>query len=177
MSEPGSGEHAGRTVLLLRHGEASSPAGVVDRERPLSSRGRADCVRSGELCRARGLDPDLAVVSPARRARESWDAFLSGQGGAPQVRTEPGIYANTVDDLLAVLRSVDDAVRTVLLVGHNPSVGELANGIESGDGDPVVRQRLARGYPTAALAVFEVAGPWADLAEGRGRVVDLIGPG
>lgn len=164
-----------RHLLLLRHGSADSPAGVADLDRPLAARGRADSARVGELCRVRGLAVDLVAVSPARRARETWEAYARSLGGTPEVRVDPRVYANTVEDLLELVRAVDDTVRTVLLVGHNPSVGELARGL-----DPAtrthVRNRLAGGYPTATLSAFTVEGSWADLVPGGCRLADVVTP-
>jgi phosphohistidine phosphatase len=112
------------------------------------------------------LVPDCAVVSPARRAVQTWETAVPDV--APDV--EPRIYDNTVDDLLAVIRATPDGVDTLAVVGHNPSIGALAADLDDGDGDAAARADLEVGFPAAAVAVFVLSSVFADVATGTARL-------
>ncbi|WP_026256864.1 SixA phosphatase family protein [Actinopolymorpha alba] len=162
-----------RRLLLLRHGKAESPLGVSDQDRPLAGRGRRQSEYAGAECRARGVTPELVVVSPARRAWETWEWFAAGLKAAPEVDIDRRVYANTVDDLLDVINEVPDEIGTLLIVGHNPSVAGLASILDDDSSRPA-RTPLADGYPTGALAVFDLDVSWALVAPGVARLREVI---
>ncbi|WBB78229.1 histidine phosphatase family protein [Micromonospora sp. WMMD882] len=155
-----------RTLVLLRHGKAVPPDGVVDRDRPLTERGRADAVAAGAWLARHHLLPDVVICSPARRTRETWHAAASGLTGtstegapggpAPRIRYESSAYAAETADLLALLRSVEPTAGTVLLVGHNPAVSLLSIALDDGGAD-------RDGLPTGGVVVHRVTGPWSAL--------------
>lgn len=140
-------------LVLLRHAEAET-VGETDAERVLTPRGRTAAVAAGRWLAEHAV-PDLAVVSPAARARETWELAAAHLPSPPEVRVDERVYANSVADLLAVIAG---APGTLAIVGHNPSVGRLAHTLAGGSG-------LGHGYPTAAVSVFELDDPAA--ASGR----------
>jgi phosphohistidine phosphatase len=162
-----------RTLLLLRHGKAESPHGVADRDRPLARRGRRQSNFAGAECRRRGLIPDLAVVSPALRTRQTWDEFARGLGSTPPVDLDERIYANTVDGLLELAWETPDKAGTLLIVGHNPSVETFAAVLDD-DSERRATTVLVDGYPTGVLSIFEVVGPWAHLTPGMARLREAL---
>jgi phosphohistidine phosphatase len=131
--------------------------------------------RAGQACQGlpgrwwlaeRQILPDRVVVSPARRALQTWELAAAELGPSrPSTQDEPEIddrvYRNTVDDLLSVIRETPDAVSTLAIVGHNPAIQELAIALDDTSGDAAGRRELAEKYPTSAVAVFAVADPWA----------------
>ena len=150
-----------RTLVILRHAKADRPAGVVDFDRPLTERGHADAAAAGAWLGTQDIRPDLVICSPARRARQTWHGVAIGltQESAPLVRYEPQAYEAGVEALLAVLRTVDDGLGTVLLIGHNPTLSELSERLAGAAGD-------SDGLRTAGLAVHTLAAGWAGLADG-----------
>ena len=159
-----------RRLMLLRHAKSDWPEGVADHERPLASRGRDAAPVIGRYMAGQGLLPDLAVVSTARRAQETWKLASANFAMVPTTRPERRLYDATADDLLAVIRQVDRAVGAVLLVGHNPGLEDLSLRLV-GAGNPAEVARLERKFPTGALAVldFDIDG-WEQVAEGCGRL-------
>lgn len=160
-------------LLLLRHGKSGYPAGVEDIDRPLAPRGREAAARMGEAIRAAGLIPDLALVSPARRARETFELVRPVLGGIV-AREEPSIYEATSRTLLALVQGTGPEIGTLLLVGHNPAFEDLAR-LLSGDGDPDAFDRLRQKFPTAALAVIS-GEAWSGFGPGRGRLERFLTP-
>jgi phosphohistidine phosphatase len=162
-----------RTLLLLRHGKAESPSGVADKDRPLAVRGRGQSEHAGTACRTSGIAPDLVVVSPALRARDTWTAFARGLEREAEVDVDRRVYANTVDDLLEVVTTTPDDVGTLMLVGHNPSISDLALLLD----DDQSRRRgtaIADGYPTGTLTVFDLDVPWGLVGPGSGRLRAVV---
>lgn len=158
-----------RRLVLIRHAKAAQEG--VDRDRALARRGTTEAPAIGRWLAGRQLIPDRVVVSPARRARQTWelaaaDLAASGPGAAAEPELDERIYDNSVDDLLAVIRETPAAVSTVAIVGHNPAVQELAMTFDDGGGDADGRRELAEKYPTSGVAVFAVTDPWAVAAAG-----------
>ncbi len=145
-----------RTLVILRHAKAERPATADDHERPLTERGHADAAAAGRWLSAHGYRPDLVICSPARRTRQTWHAVAVAleQDTAPLVRYEPQLYLGALAEILAVLRSVDPALRTVLLIGHNPTVSALSDLLAGADSD---------GLRTTGIAVHDAPASWAEL--------------
>lgn len=164
-----------RRLLLLRHAKSDRPAGMPDLDRPLNPRGRAIAPRMGAYLADEDLRPDFALVSPALRARETWEAVRGHLGEVPSriVRT---IYEAPIAALLDAVRAAPDEARTLLLIGHNPGIQDLAQALAA-QGPRTERDRLATQFPTAALAViaFE-AGTWAAVGRGDGRLERFVRP-
>ena len=151
-------------LILIRHAKAED--GRVDIQRALTSRGRSDAAAIGRLLADAEVQPELVVVSPATRARQTWqgaqDALAAGPGPI-EVVVDERIYYNEVDALWLVLADTAPDVGCLVLVGHNPSIAEFALLLDDEQGDPDARDRLRTGYPTSGVAIFEVTGGWDAL--------------
>ena len=164
-----------RRLMLLRHGKSEWTDGVKDLDRPLAKRGREAVPRVAAHMAEEQLLPDLALVSPARRARETWHLVAPKLGEVP-VRSEPRIYEAPAEHILSVVRGVGPEVRSLLLVGHNPGFEDLAK-LLIGHGDRYAFARIARKYPTAGLAVLDFAAEdWRDVTPGSGRLDRFVTP-
>jgi phosphohistidine phosphatase len=162
-------------LLLLRHAKAV-PFGVGgDHERALTEGGREDARRMGDYLAREHLLPDFAAVSDARRTRETWELVSEGWR-KPPVRFEPRIYEAPTDTLWSLLRRSPDDMRTLLCVGHNPGVAELA--IELiGFGDRYAQARLRAKFPTCSLAILDInVDAWSQAAPGAARLDRFVTP-
>jgi len=150
-----------RTLVLLRHSKSDHPSGVSDEKRPLTARGHADAGAAGAWLARSGLRPDLVICSPAKRTRQTWHGVAVALAGdpAPQVHYEQDVYDGGAEDLLALVRAVGNDVRTVLLIGHNPSVSTLSSLL-----DPAA-DKDSDGLRTSGLAVHRAA-TWTDFKRG-----------
>jgi phosphohistidine phosphatase len=162
-------------LLLIRHAQAA--AGQVDADRPLTAPGARHAAAIGAWLTAAGVVPDRVLVSPALRAVQTWEQAGTALAEGPQPIVDPRIYDNTVEALLEVLRETPDDLGTVVLVGHNPSVGALAGVLDDGEGPGAARQALEAGFPTGAVAVFDLGVPFSGIAPGTGTLRDLAVPG
>lgn len=164
----------GLNLLLLRHAKSSwAQAGQPDHDRPLNDRGRAACALMAGHFRRQRLWPDLVLCSTARRTRQTLSLLAETLGWTGTLRHEDSLYLASARSLLHMLRTVDGA-SSVLLVGHNPGLQELAMDLAD---RPADRTRLAAKFPTAALAEYAVdGGDWSALAPSGARLVRYTVP-
>lgn len=163
-------------LILLRHAKSAWPEGVADEERPLAERGRKAAPAIGAYMAREKLIPDLALVSPARRALETWELVRKALSKKVEERDAPGIYEVAAGRILEVIRTVKPGIRTLLMVGHNPGMEDLAALLVK-DGDADAIGRMNEKFPTAGLAVvdFDVEG-WDDVAAGTGYLERFVTP-
>jgi len=166
-------------LLLLRHAKSSrDDATMPDRDRPLNVRGRHAAASMRTAMRRLGLTPDLILVSPSRRTLQTLEA-LEPWDDTPLTEPVAALYLGNAGQLLAVLHEVAETVRSVLLIGHNPGMHDLARKLAGEDGRAQSDQALGRlmeKYPPGALAEFAIAGPWWQLDAGGGRLVRFLTP-
>jgi phosphohistidine phosphatase len=164
-----------RRLFLLRHAKSSwDDPSLADFQRPLAKRGRRAIALLRDRFHALGFAPDLALVSSAARTRETFDA-LAPWRKPPRPEFHESLYHAAPEDMLALLARVDPAAEGVLLVGHNPGLGDLAIRLAGRDNGPLAK-RLATKFPTGALAAYDIAGPWAEIGDGAGKLTDFILP-
>jgi len=164
-----------RRLMLLRHAKSDWPSGR-DRDRPLSERGREAAPKMGAYMARHALVPDLIVASPATRVSETLDHILPAFKNPPKIRQDERLYESGADALLAVIKETPKVVHSLLLVGHNPGLAELASLLIAA-GDVEARQQLIEKFPTAALAVIDFPlDDWGKLHPKAGRLDRFVLP-
>jgi phosphohistidine phosphatase len=183
-----------RYLWVLRHGKATGnpPAGGGDKERPLTARGRRDATALGHRLAAGvgvfGLDdvplPEVVLCSSAARTRQTAELVLEAMGEEVPLEPLHSLYGANPDTVLSYIAELDDHFISALLVGHNPTLYELAfellalswddDGQEAGDRS-VLRDH---GFPTCSLAVLRLpVGSWSDVGEaGGGSLAGVFSP-
>ena len=161
-----------KTILLLRHAKSSwSDPGHSDHDRTLTPRGRRAAELVGLYVAQRSDPPSLVLCSTARRALDTLEPLRHRLGVPFEARRE--LYLADPDALLALLAQIDDRENSVLVIGHNPGLHELAV-LLMRHGDREARARLRVGFPTSALAVLELAiTRWDEIRAGCGTLVEL----
>jgi phosphohistidine phosphatase len=155
----------------MRHAQAEG-SGPSDLERPLTASGRDAAAAAGRWLAGEGFRPERALVSAATRTLQTWAAAAEAAGWTLEPEVDRGLYAAGPDSALDLVNAVPDEVRSLLVIGHNPTVGHLAQLLDDGEADEeVAGEALASGYPPATLSVFGVDGSWADVATGSARLV------
>lgn len=145
-----------RTLILLRHAKAvRAHEAPSDEERGLTPRGRREAALAGAAMEDAGLKPSLALVSPAQRTRETAESGL--QNFALEVRYDDALYHAAPENIWDAFADSDAA--SVVIVGHNPGLGDLTSLLihQSHDGSKLAREISGR-FPTSAFAAFEVKG-------------------
>ncbi|MGZ4456179.1 MAG: SixA phosphatase family protein [Nocardioides sp.] len=159
-----------RVVVVMRHAKAEE-SGPTDAERELAERGRADAAAAGRWLAERGVEPEHAWVSAATRTRQTYAAVATAAGWSLDPSVDRGLYAAGPETALDLIRATPDDARTLVVVGHNPTMAYLAAMLDDGEGDEDAAGEMAAGYPTSAVTVLEYAGAWGDLDQASCRVV------
>lgn len=156
-----------KRLTLLRHAKAVADSPGGDFDRALNDRGRADAARMGRELQQLGFVFDLILASPARRVVETLKGI-----GEQSPTFDPRIYNAPTEQLLDIVRSVDDGITSLLIIGHNPGIGRLASLLAGDDQAGQIDD-----YPTAALAEFALpVDRWRAVGDATGRLVRCIKP-
>jgi phosphohistidine phosphatase len=160
---------------LLRHAKSSRDEGVEDRDRKLNKRGREAARRLADTLAKTLGTVDLVLCSPVRRTRETAEQALAEFAPPLDILYDDALYLAGPTALIARLRRVGEATGTVLLVGHNPGLHELA--LRLADPASPHYKALAGGkFPTLALASFAIEGSWAAIDGSRHALTDYVTP-
>ncbi|MCA2212828.1 SixA phosphatase family protein [Jidongwangia harbinensis] len=163
-----------RTLVLLRHAKAETPGEQLDIERALAERGRADAQAAGVWLAAQGLRPQVVLSSPATRTRQTWHGVAIGLAesdpavAAPDVRYENGLYFGGRTEVVDLLRAVPESVRTVLVIGHNPTMTDVSLLLR-----PFQEDAALEGLKTCGIAVHRAERAWSETEPGALPLVTL----
>jgi phosphohistidine phosphatase len=169
-------DQAMKVVHLLRHAKSSwEDDALPDRERPLAPRGRRAAARLCDRLRRSAFRIDLALCSPSVRTRQTLELLKPALDEHVEIVVEEALYAAGAGVLLDRLRRLPARVDSVLIVGHNPGLQEVAVTLARGGAR---RDRVRDRFPTAALATLVLRrGEWADLAQGTAELIGYVEPG
>ncbi|MBB5517397.1 SixA phosphatase family protein [Amphiplicatus metriothermophilus] len=175
-----------KRISLLRHAKAEREGrgGPRDFDRPLNARGRKAAAAMGRVLAA--APPDVALCSPAARAKETWARAARALPGPVETIFFDALYAGHMAGRDATgprawlerAQGLPDARAHLLVIGHNPGLRLMALALlDAAASDAAAARRLEEKFPTGALArfAFDVA-RWADIRPGAGRLEALIYP-
>lgn len=165
-----------RRLMLLRHAktETESSSGR-DIDRQLDARGRSDAEQIGQWLARQKQRPQRALVSPAARARQTWDLVAATLQIDDVVEIE-SLYSAMPGELMRAIYDHGGTATSLLLVAHNPGLHELAIGMTD-DGDPDARRALSDNLPTCGLVTLDFdTERWEEAGFRRGHLVGLISP-
>ena len=159
-----------RRILLVRHAKADRPDGVADVDRPLTHRGHADAGAIGAWLAHRDYEPDLVICSPSKRTRQTWHGIALGfadaageKAPAPEVDYRAEVYDGDAADLVDLIQGVDDAVGTVMIIGHNPSVSLASELLDPENGGDL---------RTSGIAAHRYTGAWDGCGRGDAPLLE-----
>lgn len=167
-----------KRLILLRHGATTWPEnGLDDRDRSLTSVGLEEGLQQARWLTAKNLVPDYALISTARRARQTWDIMRENLQTALPHQFDDALYLAEPGTLLAHIETVPDDAQTALIIAHNPGIEALARLLAGAAPDAAAMRDLTRGFPTAGLAIFTVAAEsWEQITVASTRLVDFARP-
>ena len=118
-----------KKAILVRHAKSSwSDPSLRDFDRPLNKRGLRDAPLMAKLLRGKLEELDLIMTSPANRAYTTATYFAEAFGfDASDIRQEKKLYHAYPEDILRMIKKLEDSVNTVMVFGHNPGFTDLAN--------------------------------------------------
>ncbi|QIK71318.1 histidine phosphatase family protein [Propioniciclava coleopterorum] len=149
-----------RTLVVMRHGKSSWKTNDPDIARPLNPRGTRDAVVAGQILAPLGFD--LALVSPAARAQQTWQCLQMGGATAREVRTLDALYHAWTPQIIAELKGLPAGAARVLMIGHEPTLSDVILTLTPPSAS---RSEIEAKFPTSAIAVLTTEHPWDALAE------------
>lgn len=162
-----------RTLLLMRHAKSDYPEGVADHDRPLAPRGIREAGLAGDWLRANAFAVDAVLCSTATRARQTFENTRV----EASVRYSERLYSASPGTMIDEISRTADDVNTLLVIGHEPTMSELALILADDDGtDPAVLDRISAKFPTSAIAVLAAPGAWRGLEPGRAALTGFEVP-
>lgn len=167
-----------KTLYILRHAKAAgADPSADDHARPLTDRGVADAYRVGEYMRAAGLVPELALCSSSVRTRQTLQQVEAALGQGLNAQVIGKLYLASPRDVLEQLALVEEGVRSVLIVGHNPTLQQLSVDIAGGSGDLALQEAMARSFPTASFVELQCnVRDWVEVGAGGGVLKRFVVP-
>ena len=159
-------------LILIRHAKSSwSDPFADDHARVLNKRGRASAMAIGKWLAEQGYTPDIVLCSDAARTQETAELVLSAFTPQPQRKLSGQLYHASPDAILDLVQR--QPAQTVAVIGHNPGIGMLANGLVTS----APAHRRFSDYPTCATAVidFERDG-WRDIQPRMGQCEAFVVP-
>lgn len=162
-----------RYLHLLRHAKSDwDDPSLADIDRPLASRGTKAARAMGRYLKKSTIRPELILCSPARRTRQTLELIGEAYEVMPKVRFEPWLYAASLNSLLANLGELPPETASVMVIGHNPGLEDLATTL-AGTGTDL--DRLRDKFPTGALASLRVP-EWGSLEPGSAELAAFVVP-
>ncbi|MEW6436106.1 MAG: histidine phosphatase family protein [Pseudomonadota bacterium] len=161
-------------LAILRHAEAVPLTDESDAERELTPGGWEMAEKMGRYFRDSGLRPDLAWVSPAKRAKETFAGLERGAGETFAVDYMPRLYSADLRTLEDVVTEAPTDAKFLLIVGHNPGLAELAH-VLAGHGNKAELVRMRGHFPAPALAVIDFdVDTWQKARRGGGQLEHFV---
>lgn len=172
-----------KTLLLLRHAKAESPAAAAkrghagDTDRRLVPRGQEDCAKIAAYMKAKDYAPEIILASSAARTAETAERIAPLLGSESETEIHDSLYLASANTLLRHIHALNDGVSSAMFIGHNPGLHELACALASHTPSTDSLRDLKSHFPTCALAVLTFKQPsWALCDVGDGTLVDFTTP-
>lgn len=167
-----------KRLTLLRHAKSDWDDPVKrDFDRPLNARGKRAALLIGQFARAKAMEFDHLVASPAVRVVETLDTFFQGYGRTVETRWDRRIYLASSAMLIDVIRDIPDGADGALMAGHNPGFEDLVLTLVADDGASPLREEVEAKFPTASLAVLDLTvDRWKDAERGCATLLAFTRP-
>lgn len=151
------------TLVLIRHAKSAYPAGVSDHDRPLNARGERESQVMAQQLSERFAHVDLALVSTAQRAQQTWAPLHDVWPSVARV-DRPDLYLASATTLLSEVRALPARAAAVAMVGHNEGLEDLATDLS---GVPVTMK-------TSTFAVLTCDESWPRWASATATLAEVV---
>jgi phosphohistidine phosphatase len=153
-----------KTLYLARHAKSSwKDHALDDMVRPLNKRGRRDAPFMGELLKDKGINPELIISSPAKRASKTAQAIAEQIGySKKKIIYDEDVYEASSRGLIEVIKKIDDKYSSVMLFGHNPGFTMLNN---------FLTKHYIDNIPTCGIVALEFNCAWKDITKNSGKFI------
>ncbi|MBE2278767.1 MAG: histidine phosphatase family protein [Ignavibacteriaceae bacterium] len=156
-----------KKLTIVRHAKSDwNFTELLDHERPINGRGRADApFMAVNIMKSTGT-PDLVISSYANRAVTTAIIFARAMYVPEEkIQITTQLYDATAGKVMSVLQAIDDSYNNVMIFGHNPGLTNLVNYLSQ-------TEYITDNLPTTGCVCFEFdIKSWKNLAQGMGKLV------
>lgn len=157
-------------LLLMRHAKSAwDEPNITDFDRSLNERGKKDAPEMANRIKDFPFKPDLIISSPARRAIKTAKAVAEVlHYPEKKIELETDLYEVSIEDVCSLIRHVDDSVKYLMVVGHNPTFTGMIG---------YLTHQFIDNLPTSGVALIELnIQSWKQAVTHCGRLVWLDFP-
>ena len=154
-----------KTLYLIRHAKSSwDDHDLSDFQRTLNNRGLKDAPLIVKFLKGNNIVPDLIITSPAVRALSTAEIFADEfHYNRNKIIIEERIYEATMHELVTTIREIKDKYNTIMLVGHNPGLSNIAN---------LIGDKFLPALPTCAVVGIELkVNSWSEVERDCGKTI------
>lgn len=154
-----------KKIYLIRHSKSSwSEPGMDDFDRPLNKRGKTTLPYMAGRLKAFKIKPDLILSSPAKRAKKTAQAIADGVGyDKSKISFQDSLYDSSYTSYRYLLDSLDDALNSIFIIGHNPTITEVGERLSGA---------ILTNMPTCSIVCIEFdVESFKDIEENSGKVL------
>lgn len=145
-----------KTLFLIRHAKSDwSDQSLADFDRPLNKRGKKDAPFMGEVLNEKGIIPDLIISSPAKRAKKTAIEIAETLNyPSKKIVFEEELYDASSNDILHIVRSINEQNTSAMIFGHNPGLTLLNNFISN---------KYIDNIPTTGIVALSLDIEWSEV--------------
>lgn len=159
-----------KIVCLVRHAKSSrdDPA-LKDFDRPLNARGEQQAPWLGRRLKKSGIQPEVIISSPAKRALQTAEALAREiQYPLKKIVTAPAVYESGAPAILGMIKNIGQNHERAVVVGHNPALSDLMKYLSRRELDDLA---------TAGIVCLKFdVDSWEKIERGNGEVLFYDSP-
>ncbi|WP_418178936.1 SixA phosphatase family protein [Aliarcobacter lanthieri] len=158
-----------KKLVLIRHAKSDwSNILLDDFDRPLNKRGKKNAPFMANLLNKKNLSPDLIISSPSIRTKLTLEYFINEFNYTKDIVFEKNIYEAPFENLLNVIKSVNNKYNTIFLIGHNPGLNDLSN---------FLLNEFKENIPTCGIVEIEFdIDFWKDISKRNSKLISFEFP-
>jgi len=166
-----------KNLYILRHSKAGHTDKNLldDHARTLTIQGVERCFYLASHLKKTKQFPEIIISSSATRAVETAQNLITGLDGKDiDIKINPKLYLASTRDILRVIREIDDNINSVMIVGHNPGLQQLAIELP-GKGDKKKYREIKSNFAPASMAIFDIdIKSWSEIKPRAGELKNLV---
>lgn len=149
-----------KTLYMARHAKSSWKHDVIDHQRPLKGRGNRDGKLVSEYVAKNYKAPQKIISSDATRALTTARYFKEAfQIKDADFSTEHSLYDFSGNQVMEVIKNLDNAYDCIMIVGHNHAFTSIAN---------MLGNQYIDNLPTSGFVIIEFdEASWGDISTGK----------
>ena len=158
-----------KTIYLIRHAKSGwSDPKARDFERGVKKRGKKDIKTIANYLKLNNITPDIILSSSALRAQITSEKIANTIGYNGKVHYMNELYSSDPETIVNILSLQDDDDNSIFVVGHNPTLTELANFLAKED---------IKKIPTSGVVAIKFdIDSWEEIDENSGDLDFMIYP-